>query len=152
MQPTPTTQSTYNPTDEMKKLLAIVKQQSTYSDIATHIQQIELLASAIRAQLAALRTKQTGELNKRYTTTAVAKKRLKPKGKAVPKPNLPSKPRLPSTPPIPSNKQLQPQTTPPQTTYQPNPIGTNEKPSTQGFGATNNFLPNRPTPYNKTYK
>ena len=57
-----------NATDEMKKLLAIVKQQSTYSDIATHIQQIELLASAIRAQLAALRTKQSGELNKRYTT------------------------------------------------------------------------------------
>ena len=99
------------------------------------------------AQLAALRTKQSGELNKRYTTTAVAKKRLKPKGKAVPKPKLPSKPRLPSTPPIPSNKQLQPQTTPPQTTYQPNPIGTNEKPSTQAFGASNNFLPIRPTPY-----
>jgi len=141
-----------NATDEMKKLLAIVKQQSTYSDIATHIQQIELLASAIRAQLAALRTKQSGELNKRYTTTAVAKKRLKPKGKAVPKPNLPSKPRLPSTPPIPSNKQLQPQTTPPQTTYQPNPIGTNENPSTQAFGASNNFLPIRPTPYDKTYR
>ena len=152
MQPTPTTQSTHNPTDEMKKLLAIVKQQSTYSDIATHIQQIELLASAIRAQLAALRTKQSGELNKSYTTTAVAQRKPKPKRKATVKPKLPSKPRLPPTPPIPSNKQLQPQTTPPQTTYQPNPIGTNEKPSTQGFGATNNFLPIRPTPYDKTYK
>jgi hypothetical protein len=35
-----TEQNTYNPTDEMKRLLDIVKQQSTYTDIATHIQQL----------------------------------------------------------------------------------------------------------------
>ena len=81
-----TEQNTYNPTDEMKRLLAIVKQQSTYSDIASHIQQLELLASAIRGQLSALREKQSAETNKTYSTTAVAQKRLKPKGKAAPKP------------------------------------------------------------------
>ena len=145
MQPTPTAQNTYNPTDEMKRLLDIVKQQSTYTDIATHIQQLELLTSAVRGQLAALRTKHSAESNKTYSTTAVAKKRLKPKGKAVPKPKLPTKPKLTPKPKIPNNPQLQAQTLPtqvipPQKPYTPNPIGANRKPSTQAFGATNNSI------------
>ena len=145
MQPTPTTQSTYNPTDEMKRLLDIVKQQSTYTDITTHIQQLELLTSAVRGQLAALRTKHSAESNKTYSTTAVAKKRLKPKAKAVPKPKLPTKPKLTPQPTISNNTQLQAQTPPtqvipPQKPYTPNPIGANRKPSTQAFGATNNSI------------
>ena len=85
----------YNPTDEMKRLLEIVKQQSTVSDIRTQIQQLELLASAIRGSLSALHTKQDAETNKTYSTTAVAQKKLKPKGKAVPKP----KPKQPQQQP-----------------------------------------------------
>ena len=90
-----TEQNYYDATDEMKRLLAIVKQQSTYSDVASQIKQLELLASAIRGSLSALHTKQDAETNKTYSTTAVAKKRLKPKGKAVPKP----KPKQPQQQP-----------------------------------------------------
>ena len=147
MQPTPTAQNTYNPTDEMKRLLAIVKQQSTYSDIASHIQQLELLASAIRGQLSALREKQSAETNKTYSTTAVAQKRLKPKGKAVPKPK--------------------PKPQPQQQKQQPKAVANVQQPNADFNSAVDlvkqmkqelehpnypkpNPLPNRTTPY-KTY-
>ena len=58
----------------------------------------------------------------------------------------------PPKPKIPSNTQPQVQTIPSQpkqtqTTYQPNPIGANRKPSTQAFGATNNSI----NPYIKVW-
>lgn len=113
MQPTPTT-------------------QSTYTDTATHIQQLELLTSAVRGQLAALRLKHSAESNKTYSTTAVAKKRLKPKAKAVPKPKLPTKPNLTPQPTISNNTQLHAQTPPTQVIpsqkpYTPSPIAANRK-------------------------
>ena len=53
----------YNPTDEMKRLLEIVQQQSTVSDMATQIQKLERLAIAIRGSLSALYTEQGAETN-----------------------------------------------------------------------------------------
>tara|TARA_R110000823_G_scaffold99976_3_gene215472 strand:- start:249 stop:704 length:456 start_codon:yes stop_codon:yes gene_type:complete len=81
----------YNPTEEMKRLLDIVKQQATTSDIKTHIDQIGVLVSAVKGQLAALQTKQNPTTT--AGTTRVLKQRLQPKGKPVaritPKPPKP---------------------------------------------------------------
>ena len=71
----------YDPTEEMKKLLDIVKQQATKSDIKTHIDQIGMLVSAVKGQLAALQTKQNPTIT--TGTTQVLKKRLQPRGKPI---------------------------------------------------------------------
>ena len=91
----------YDPTEEMKRLLDIVKQQATTSDIKTHIDQIGMLVSAVKGQLAALQTKQNPTTS--TGTTQVLKQRLKPKGKPVAS-------RTPKPKPKPKPKPLQQQT------------------------------------------
>ena len=154
MQATLTAQNTYNPTDEMKRLLDVVQQQSTHSDLQTHIQQLEMLASAVRGQLSALREKQSAELNKTYSTTAVAQKRLKPKGSAIRKGMKKAKRKLPK-PPQPQQQQQQKE--------QPKAVANTQQANTTANDTVNkqlavpikplsNPLPNRTTPYDDAYK